>query len=48
VVALLEGSRGRELGAAARRRVLERWSNERLVDRHVAVYEDVIARRRAA
>jgi hypothetical protein len=25
-----------------------RWTNERLVDRHVAIYEDVLARGRAA
>jgi glycosyltransferase involved in cell wall biosynthesis len=48
VVALLRGGRLAELGAAARRRVVERWSNERLADRHVAIYEDVVARRRAA
>jgi glycosyltransferase involved in cell wall biosynthesis len=48
VVALLEGGRLRELGARARRRVVERWSNARLVDRHVAVYEEAVARRRAA
>jgi glycosyltransferase involved in cell wall biosynthesis len=48
VVALLEGGRLRELGNTARRRVVEHWSNDRLVDRHLAIYEDVIARRRAA
>lgn len=48
VVALLRSDRLREMGARARARVVERWSNERLVDRHVAVYEEVIARRRAA
>ncbi|MSR20666.1 MAG: glycosyltransferase family 1 protein [Gemmatimonadetes bacterium] len=48
VVALLEGGRLRELGSAARRSVVEHWSNDRLVDRHVAIYEDVIARRKAA
>jgi len=48
VVGLIEGGRLRELGSAARRSVVERWSNDRLVDRHVAIYEDVIARRRVA
>ena len=48
VVALLSGGRLRELGEAARRSVVERWSNERLVDRHVAIYEQLVARRRAA
>jgi glycosyltransferase involved in cell wall biosynthesis len=48
VVALLQRERFSELGDAARRRVVERWSNERLADRHVAIYEEVVDRRRAA
>ncbi|MGE0160700.1 MAG: glycosyltransferase family 4 protein [Gemmatimonadales bacterium] len=48
VIALLEGGRLAELGAAARRKVVAHWTNDRLVERHVAIYEDVIARRRAA
>jgi len=48
VVDLLRSDGLRELGARARRRVVERWSNERLVDHHVEVYEKAIARRRAA
>ena len=48
VVDLLESPRLGELGKAARERVVARWTNERLVDRHVAIYEDVIERRRAA
>lgn len=36
------------LGRHARRRVVEQWSNARLAERHLEVYEDVIARRRAA
>jgi len=48
VVALVEGGRLRELGRVARERVVRLWSNERLVQRHVEVYETVIARRRAA
>jgi glycosyltransferase involved in cell wall biosynthesis len=48
VVDLLRSRRLRDLGARARRRVVERWSNERLVDRHLEVYQEAIARRRAA
>jgi glycosyltransferase involved in cell wall biosynthesis len=48
VVKLLESPRLRELGNAARERVTARWTNERLVDRHVAIYEHLVARRRAA
>jgi len=48
VVDLLEGGRFRDLGRAARARVVDRWSNDRLADRHVELYEDVVARRRAA
>jgi hypothetical protein len=48
VVDLLRSPRLAELGARARRRVVERWSNERLVDHHVAVYEQAVERRRAA
>jgi glycosyltransferase involved in cell wall biosynthesis len=45
VVELLEGGQLSTLGSAARRRVVERWSNDRLVERHVAIYEEVVARR---
>jgi len=48
VVTLLRAGRFRDMGRTARERVVERWSNDRLADRHVAVYEDVVARRRAA
>ncbi len=48
VVALIAGGRMRELGRTARKNVVERWSNDRLVDRHVAIYESLIERRRAA
>jgi glycosyltransferase involved in cell wall biosynthesis len=48
VVALLQDDRLAERGRAGRGRVEKNWSNDRLVDRHVAIYEDVIARRRAA
>jgi glycosyltransferase involved in cell wall biosynthesis len=39
VVQLLQGGQLSELGSAARQRVVERWSNDRLVDRHLAIYE---------
>lgn len=45
VVNLLEGGQLTSLGRTARRRVVERWSNERLVDRHLEIYQDVVARR---
>jgi glycosyltransferase involved in cell wall biosynthesis len=48
VVDLLASGRLQEMGARARRRVVERWSNERLVDHHVSVYEQALASRRAA
>jgi glycosyltransferase involved in cell wall biosynthesis len=48
VIDLLRGDRLGEMGRLARERVVDRWSNERLTDRHVDVYEEVIARRRAA
>lgn len=48
VVDLLASGRLHEMGARARRRVVEQWSNERLVDHHVSVYEQALASRRAA
>jgi glycosyltransferase involved in cell wall biosynthesis len=48
VVDLLRSPGLLEMGARARERVVDRWSNERLVDRHVAIYEDVLERRPAA
>ncbi len=48
VVDLLQGGQLRALGRTARQRVVEHWSNDRLTDRHVDVYEEVVARRRAA
>ncbi len=38
----------RALGGRARRRVVDRWSNARLAERHIEIYQDLIARRRAA
>jgi glycosyltransferase involved in cell wall biosynthesis len=43
VTSLLEREDLRALGAAARARVVERWSNARLVDRHLEVYEGLLS-----
>jgi hypothetical protein len=48
VVNLLESRQLGTLGGEARRRVVERWSNERLADRHVEIYEKVISQRSTA
>jgi glycosyltransferase involved in cell wall biosynthesis len=48
VVELLREGRMSELGAQARRRVVERWSNDRLVERHLEIYRALISRRTAA
>ncbi len=48
VVALLARADLPELGARARRRVVERWSNARLAARHLEIYEEVLRRRGAA
>ncbi len=42
VTALLERDDLRALGAAARSRVVQRWSNARLVDRHLEVYQGLV------
>jgi hypothetical protein len=44
----LRGGQLRALGAEARRRVVDRWSNARLADRHLEIYEELVARRHAA
>ena len=44
VVGLLGREDLRRLGAEARRRVVERWSNERLVDRHLEIYGSLLER----
>lgn len=48
VVQLLGSGQLDAMGAEARRRVVERWSNDRLVERHVAIYEALLARSVAA
>ena len=48
VVTLLRGGQLRTLGTEARRRVVDKWSNARLADRHLEIYEDLVARRSAA
>ncbi len=46
VTALLERDDLRALGTSARARVVDRWSNARLVDRHLEVYEGLLGRDR--
>ena len=49
VAGLLESADLRALGRRARDRVVERWSNDRLVERHLEVYREVArARSRGA
>ncbi len=48
VVRLLGRSDLAGLGRAARRQVVDHWSNERLALRHLEIYEELIRRRRAA
>lgn len=43
VAALLTDPLREEKGRTARARVVERWSNDRLVDRHLEVYEGLLA-----
>lgn len=45
VAALLERADLAALGGAARERVVERWSNERLADRHLEIYEGLLRAR---
>ena len=45
VVSLLNSGRMREMGRAARSRVVERWSNDRLARRHMEIYSDLLQRR---
>jgi glycosyltransferase involved in cell wall biosynthesis len=48
VSVLLKRNDLRDLGRHARTRVVDHWSNARLAERHLEIYEDLIARRRAA
>ena len=48
VVDILQGGQLPALGSEARRRVVKRWSNDRLAERHLEVYEDLISQRPAA
>jgi glycosyltransferase involved in cell wall biosynthesis len=48
VSVLLEADDLAERGARARRRVVDQWSNARLADRHIEIYEELIRRRQAA
>jgi len=48
VVALLVRPERVEMGVRARRRVVERWSLQRLVRRHLEIYEQLMRERKAA
>lgn len=48
VTVLLSRSDLPELGAHARRRVVDQWSNARLAERHLEIYQELIRIRRAA
>ena len=48
VTVLLQRDGLREAGVNARARVVERWSNARLAERHIEIYEELIRRRGAA
>jgi len=45
VMDFIEEGRMREKGVLARRRVVENWSNDRLADRHLEIYSDLLQRR---
>jgi glycosyltransferase involved in cell wall biosynthesis len=44
VVALLQDPALKDRGKRARERVVARWSNDRLVDRHLQIYEEITSR----
>jgi glycosyltransferase involved in cell wall biosynthesis len=46
VVRLLDSGRLEEMGRRARARVVERWSNDRLAERHLEIYRGLLAARR--
>ena len=48
VAVLLRREDLRELGRSARSTVVERWSNDRLTERHLEIYDEVVRRRRVA
>ena len=48
VVDLLKGGQLDALGTEARRRVVGRWSNDRLAERHLDVYRNLVSQRPAA
>jgi glycosyltransferase involved in cell wall biosynthesis len=45
IVALLTDPRRAEKGSLARQRVVEKWSNDRLVERHLEIYGQLVERR---
>jgi glycosyltransferase involved in cell wall biosynthesis len=48
VAGLLERPDLRAVGAEGRRRVVAHWSNARLAERHLEIYEELVRRRRTA
>ena len=48
VIALLQREDLKEIGRRARQRVESQWSNARLVDRHLEIYEQLLSQRPAA
>ena len=47
VVDLVEAGVLEQKGALARQRVVQRWSNDRLVERHLEIYRDLLGKARA-
>ena len=47
VVDLVEAGGLEQKGALARQRVVQRWSNDRLVERHLEIYRDLLSKSRA-
>ena len=45
LVTLIQREDLRSMGLLARQRVVANWSNDRLVDRHVQVYEELVSKR---
>jgi glycosyltransferase involved in cell wall biosynthesis len=46
VVRVLREGDLRAMGRRARERVVDRWSNDRLAERHLEIYQMLLARRR--
>jgi glycosyltransferase involved in cell wall biosynthesis len=46
IVRVLEAPDRAAMGARARERVVSRWSNDRLAERHLEIYTELLQRRR--